>query len=289
MESAPPRPLTLEPIGYLRTGAATKVEAPRQPRAARGVTGRIELLPGRHYEHALLDLERWSHIWVLFWFDRNEGWRPKVLPPRSRTGRKGVFATRAPHRPNPLGLSALRLERIEGLTLHVRDVDLLDGTPVLDIKPYVPYTDAIAEAGSGWLDDAAVGASADPVPAFIIDWSAHAAEQAAWVEAQTGLALRSRADAILQLGAEPHPYRRIRRRGAEGTLALKEWRLRFEVQGRSVMVHSVASGFRPAQLAVTAPGAAPAPRIDPVQLDLHRQFNARFEGAALSGSQVSAP
>ena len=84
---------------------------------------------------------------MLFWFDRNEGWRPKVLPPRSRSGRKGVFATRSPHRPNPLGLSAVRLERVDGLTLHVSDVDMLDGTPVLDIKPYVAYTDAIADAG----------------------------------------------------------------------------------------------------------------------------------------------
>ncbi len=74
----------------------------------------------------------------------------RVLPPRSRTGRKGVFSTRAPHRPNPLGLSALKLEKVEGLRLSVRGVDLLDGTPVLDIKPYVPYTDAWPDARSGW-------------------------------------------------------------------------------------------------------------------------------------------
>ena len=76
-------------------------------------------------------------IWVLFWFHLNEGWRPKVQPPRSTTGRKGLFSTRSPHRPNPLGLSALRLERVEGLTVHVRGADLVDGTPVLDIKPYM--------------------------------------------------------------------------------------------------------------------------------------------------------
>ena len=74
----------------------------------------------RNFEHALSNLVEWQYIWVLFWFDRNEGWRPKVLPPRSRSGRKGVFATRSPHRPNPLGLSAVRLTRVDGLTLILR-------------------------------------------------------------------------------------------------------------------------------------------------------------------------
>ena len=90
--------LVLEPIGYVRTALATKVEAARQPRAGGGAVGRIELLPARNFEHALSNLAEWQYIWVLFWFDRNEGWRPKVLPPRSRSGRKGVFATRCTHR-----------------------------------------------------------------------------------------------------------------------------------------------------------------------------------------------
>ena len=80
----PLKQLTLEPIGFVRSAAADKAEAARQPRASRGAPGRIELLPGRNFEHALCDLADWQYIWVLFWFDRNEGWRPKVLPPRSR-------------------------------------------------------------------------------------------------------------------------------------------------------------------------------------------------------------
>ena len=147
-----PARLLLEPIGFVRCAAATKVQAARQPRAAAGVAARIELLPGRNFEHALEDLARWELIWVLFWFHHNPGWRPKVLPPRSTSGRKGVFATRAPHRPNPIGLSVVRLEQVDGLTLHVRDADMLDGTPVLDLKPYVAYTDAHPGAGTGWLE-----------------------------------------------------------------------------------------------------------------------------------------
>ena len=144
--------MLLQPIGHLRTAFTSKVEAPRQPAAATDIPGVIELLPGLNLEHAIEDLAGWERIWVIFWFDRNAGWRPKVLPPRSTDGRKGVLATRSPHRPNPLGLSALRLERVEGLHLHVRDVDLLDGTPVLDIKPYVPYADAFPQSRAGWID-----------------------------------------------------------------------------------------------------------------------------------------
>src|SRR6188768_2170711 len=160
-QGAPVRPLMLEPIGYVRNALATKVEAARQPRAGgSGAAGSIELLPARNFEHALSNLAEWQYIWVLFWFDRNEGWRPKVLPPRSGSGRKGVFATRSPHRPNPLGLSALRLLRVDGLSVHVAGVDLLDGTPVFDIKPYVAYTDAWPDSRSGWLATAN-----DPAPA----------------------------------------------------------------------------------------------------------------------------
>ena len=236
------RPLTLEPIGYVRTALQFKDEAPRQPRASGGAPGRIELLSGRNYEHALLDLSGWDHIWVLFWFHHNAGWRPKVLPPRSSSGRKGVFATRSPHRPNPIGLSAVRLERVEGLTLHVQDIDMLDGTPVLDLKPYVAYTDAIVDAGNGWLD------GADPIAAFDVQWDAAAAEQAAWVEARTSLTLRARVTSTLALGPEPQPYRRIRRDGEKFVLAVKDWRARFSVEGRQVRVHEIRSGYRDSQL-----------------------------------------
>jgi len=260
--AASAKQLVLEPIGYVRTTLATKVEAARQPRAGGGAAGRIELLPARNFEHALSNLSEWQYIWVLFWFDRNEGWRPKVLPPRSRSGRKGVFATRSPHRPNPLGLSAVRLERVEGLTLHVSDVDMLDGTPVLDIKPYVAYTDAIADASGGWLTSE--DAPRDPIPQFEVIWDAVAVEQAAWIEAQTGLPLRERATATLALGPEPHPYRRIRRETSGFTLCVKDWRLRFDVDGRRVQVSSVESGVRKSELA----------RLSEVnaELTLHRAF-----------------
>src|SRR3569832_1383470 len=238
-----PQPLILDPIGYLRSPLAPKVEAARQPRAAAGSAAQIELLPGRNFEHALDDLDQWERIWVVFWFHLNPGWRPKVLPPRSTSGRKGVFSTRSPHRPIPIGLSVVRLERVDGLILHIRDCDILDGTPILDIKPYVAYTDAHPNAGSGWLE------TADPVQEFVVQFEPLAEEQASWVETNTGLALRERIQSTLALGPEPHPYRRIRSMGEWMQLAVKEWRVRFTVAGRDVRVHEIFSGFQAAQLA----------------------------------------
>ena len=270
--------LTLEPIGFVRNALATKVEAARQPRAAAGAEARIELLPGRNFEHALEDLARWELIWVIFWFHLNSGWRPKVLPPRSTTGRKGVFATRSPHRPNPLGMSVVRLERVDGLTLHIRDADMIDGTPVLDLKPYIAYTDSHPGAGRGWLEDAEGLATeaqrresheapatrrgthrssgltsavqpTDPVRGYIVRFDALATEQAAWIEAHTGLAIRERIQSTLTLGPAPHPYRRIRRIDGWMQLAVKEWRVRFTVVERDVQVIGIDSGFRASQLA----------------------------------------
>lgn len=263
-----PQSLTLDPIGYVRSALATKVDAARQPRAAAGVSAQIELLPGRHFEHALDDLDQWELIWVIFWFHLNPRWRPKVLPPRSTSGRKGVFSTRSPHRPNPVGLSVVRLERIDGLVLHIRDCDIVDGTPVLDIKPYVAYTDAHPAAASGWLE------STDPVPAFTVQFEPLAEEQAAWVESQTGLNLRERIQSTLALGPQPHPYRRIRSIGDWMQLAVKEWRVRFSVAGRDVRVHDIYSGFQPAQLASSKDGEARRP---------HREFNTRWPRQTASG------
>jgi tRNA-Thr(GGU) m(6)t(6)A37 methyltransferase TsaA len=250
---------------------ATKVQAARQPRAAAGTPARIELLPGRNFEHALEDLAHWELIWVIFWFHLNPGWRPKVLPPRSTTGRKGVFATRSPHRPNPIGMSVVRLERVDGLILHIRDADMLDGTPVLDLKPYVAYTDAHPGAGTGWLEDAERPGTraqpSDPVRAHVVQFEALAAEQAVWIEAHTGLAIRERIQSTLALGPTPHPYRRIRRVDEWMQLSVKEWRVRFTVVERDVRVIEIYSGFRASQLAPCGADESLRP---------HREFLAKW-------------
>jgi tRNA-Thr(GGU) m(6)t(6)A37 methyltransferase TsaA len=128
--------LSVRPIGFVRSPFVEKVDAPRQATVAEGTVGRIEILP--EYELGLRDLDGFERIWVVFWFHEAAD-RPKlkVLPPRS-DDKRGVFATRSPHRPNPIGMSAVRLVGVEGTVVHVRDLDILDGTPVLDLKPYLP-------------------------------------------------------------------------------------------------------------------------------------------------------
>lgn len=280
---APMRPLTLEPIGVVRSPFRDRVSAPRQPAAAEGIAGTIELLPGRNYEHALEDLEGWEYLFVVFWFHLNEGWRPKVLPPRSER-RRGVFSTRSPHRPNPIGLSVVKLESVEGLVLHIRNVDMLDGTPVLDIKPYVPYTDAIPAARTGWLTPLVDDLSSDtlpkdPEPGFHVTWSELAAEQARWLASEHDVNLAEPVTRSLELGPQPHPYRRIKREGDSLRLAVKDWRIRFRVEGRLVTVFAITTGYRPSQLAL--------PSVDPAIL-VHQAFVARYE-SALDGVANTRP
>jgi tRNA-Thr(GGU) m(6)t(6)A37 methyltransferase TsaA len=245
--------LTLAPIGIVHTAHATKIEAARQPAAAHGTTGVIELYPGHDFEHALEDIASWERLWVIFWFHQNSGWRPKVLPPRSTDGRKGVFATRAPHRPNPLGLSVVRLDSVEGLKLFVRDIDMLDGTPVLDLKPYVPYADAFPDSRSGWLD-----VPRDPIAGFTVNFAPRAVAQLEWIAAHS--------DLPLSLGPQPHPYRRIRReRDGLLRLAVQDWRVRFSVTDTQVLVLEILSGYRPSQLTENAP-------VTNAAIALHQEF-----------------
>ena len=253
-----------EPIGFVRSPFSERTDAPRQATVAGAadVAGRIELLEGRGYEHALSGLDGFDRLWVLFVFHKNveqeRGWKPKVLPPRSDK-KRGLFATRSPHRPNPIGMSAVALERIEGRVVHVRGLDLLDGTPVLDLKPYVAYADAFPTARAGWLE------VADPIAAFEVVYEALAEAQLAWL-AEQGIDLRAAIDAVLSLGPEPHPYRRIRRHGDGMRLAVKEWRVDFvaDTDAKRVDVKGIATGYRAKELA-TEPG-----------LEAHRAFVARW-------------
>jgi hypothetical protein len=136
----------------------------------------------------------------------------------------------------------------------VQDVDIIDGSPVLDLKPYVPYADAFPDARTGWLEPLAPAAGSeaprDPEPGFTVVWSDAAAAQAAWLR-ERGVELRAPVDAVLGLGPQPHPYRRIKREGEGFRLAVKDWRVRFRVDGRMVTVDAIASGYRPGELAAS--------------------------------------
>jgi len=260
---SPQTELVLHPIGVVHSPFHERLQAPRQPAAAAGIEGSIELFPTNGVEHALEDLASFRFIWVLFWFHKNQSFKPKVLPPRSQQ-RRGVFATRSPYRPNPIGLSALELLAVEGRVLRVRNLDILDGTPVLDVKPYIPYTDSIGLANSGWLEQP--DSSNDPLPAYLVTFSEGAVARLAYLEQEHELVLREHVEQVLRLGPQPHPYRRIKRQGDGFVLAYKAWRFSFTADASRIRVTDVRSGYNPSEL---------FDKGDP-ELAVHREFQERF-------------
>lgn len=141
----------LEPvsIGVVRTPFLEPTGTPIQPRFAEGALGTIVVQ--EEFSEGLDDIDGFERLWLLYWLDRINTSKLKVIPYRD-TRERGIFATRAPCRPNPIGMSVVRLLKREGSVLHIADVDLLDNTPLLDIKPYIPQYDAHPESQAGWVD-----------------------------------------------------------------------------------------------------------------------------------------
>ena len=147
-------------IATIRTGFPSKFGIPRQSGPVPELKGTIVFNPEFRNPDALRGLEGFSHIWLIWEFSEavREDWSPTVRPPRlGGNTRLGVFATRSPFRPNPIGLSCVKLDSIElstpnGPVLHVSGADLMDGTPIYDIKPYIPYTDCVPDATAGFTD-----------------------------------------------------------------------------------------------------------------------------------------
>jgi len=141
--------IALRTIGVIRSSHLTAEGTPIQPAYAEQSIGTVVV--DAELEPALTDLDGFERIWLCYWFDRVGPYKPLVVPYRD-TVEHGLFATRSPCRPNPLGLSVVRLLSRQGTTLHVAGLDVLDGTPLLDIKPYVPQFDAYPGSKAGWFD-----------------------------------------------------------------------------------------------------------------------------------------
>jgi tRNA-Thr(GGU) m(6)t(6)A37 methyltransferase TsaA len=144
------QPVTLHPIGVIHSPHRRAEETPIQPVYAAGVRGRAEILP--EYADGLRDLEGFSHIFLIYWFHKALSTQ-LIVKPFLEDATHGVFATRAPCRPNPIGLSIVRLVGRDGNVLHLADVDVLDETPLLDIKPYIARFDRHDSTRSGWQED----------------------------------------------------------------------------------------------------------------------------------------
>jgi tRNA-Thr(GGU) m(6)t(6)A37 methyltransferase TsaA len=150
--------LELTPIGLIHSPHRQAEGTPIQARWAVGIEGTAELFP--EFAAGLCDLDGFDRIWLLYWFDRARAARLEVVPYLD-TQTRGVFATRSPSRPNPVGLSCVRLLAVEGSRLRVADLDVLDGTPLLDIKPCVPDFDVFPVERVGWYADARGSRTAD--------------------------------------------------------------------------------------------------------------------------------
>lgn len=234
--------MNVEPIGIFQCAQVYRYDAGRQGTVTHDSAGTVVLHPGRNFEQALSDLEGFSHVWLLFQFHKNENWKPLVRPPRGDR-KVGVFASRTPYRPNPIGMSCVRLGTIDGLRIEVFDHDLLDGTPILDIKPYLPYADSVPDATTGWLEECAE----DP---YTIEMSEGMREQVDWLATQ-GVD-RLEAFLIQQLSHEPCNTKKKRVRHVEDDrweIAYRTWRVRFSLDDDAhITLRSVHSGYSAADL-----------------------------------------
>lgn len=186
--------MTLEPIGTVHTCFGGKFGVPRQPGLCPSAWGRLVLHEPFRSAEAIRGIEGFSHLWLIFGFHEtaDHGWKPTVRPPRlGGNQRVGVFASRSTFRPNGLGLSLVRLEGVDENELLLGGVDLIDGTPVYDIKPYLPYAESIPDATAGF--------AADEIPRLNVELAEEAVERFS--------SLPQRAQAVIReaLALDPRP------------------------------------------------------------------------------------
>lgn len=261
--------MELTQIGTFFGEANYKYDVPRQGRLFAGHPGRIELLKGQNFEMALRDLDGFERIWVIFQFHENKGWRPTTRPPVPPKGkdRVGTFASRSPYRPNAIGLSCVRLIKIEDLTLYVDEADMLNETPILDIKPYIPMADAFPNAKAGWVDEQ------DDKRWEVLATERFAAQNK-WICENSSFDLMNFADVQLGRGgfaegAFDSSRRRltIEENAKTGVLAYRTFRIDFSYDelARTVSLLGIRSGYSPEDLLEGAPDKYG-------DKDLHRKF-----------------
>jgi len=229
--------LKCKPIGYFHGCQSEKYMAPKQAELGNEEDkGLIILNPCCNFEQALEDLESFERIWILYWFHRSGSWKTKVTTPRAGP-KRGLFATRSPHRPNPIGLSCVQLLSIHGRKIHIGKNDLLDNTPILDIKPYLAYADAFPESKQGWIDEL-------PQIVYHLKWSPMAQQQAEFIEKRQKIPLINTVNLRLQDNPFPFKNHRIKQTNEnEYTLAMKTWRIHYSIDDGVVEIMKIASGY----------------------------------------------
>lgn len=239
-------PRTYSPIGTFHSSSVHKYEAPRQ-----GVVNvseqeaYVELKNGE-LTQALKDLEGFSRVWLVYDFHQSQNWKPIIRPPRGPHEKRGVFATRTPYRPNSIGLSAVELVRVEGSRVYVKGHDLLDQTPILDLKPYLPYADAFPDEKIGWL-------TGIDEQRFTVSYSARAESQLTYLEQQGVSQMRGFIQSQLEFDPLDSDRKRVSTLGDGYQLAYRTWRAVFTIDQNAIEVIEIRSGYTPESLDSSRP------------------------------------
>jgi tRNA-Thr(GGU) m(6)t(6)A37 methyltransferase TsaA len=232
--------LNIQPIGYLKSKDQAKFSVPHQASKKESKGHYIELLGSQNFEMALKDLDGFERIWLLWWFDKNTSWRPCVLPPRGESKKRGVFATRSPHRPNPLGISCVKILKIKGRKIFISDSDLIDGTPIFDIKPYIPEVDSFPDSKAGWVDSLNLDHSKN----YQVIISNQAQEQLDWLMNNWAINFVDKASETLAKDPSPHRTRRISKlKDGSFRIGCGPWRLFFTLNQNEILISKVAPGY----------------------------------------------
>ncbi|MCK9281141.1 MAG: tRNA (N6-threonylcarbamoyladenosine(37)-N6)-methyltransferase TrmO [Melioribacteraceae bacterium] len=248
------------PIGYVKSDFKHRYETPRQGVLAGDSVSYIQLEEGNNFQQAIKELEGFDRIWVIYVFHLNNNWKTMVNPPRHLDKKVGVFASRSPHRPNPVGISCVKLEKISGLKIYISESDILDGSPVLDIKPYLPYSDSFPDSSTGWV-------RTDIGEKYSVEFLPAAAEACDWLEKNAEIKLMNFARLQLEFKPSDNSRKRVSNLGNDFELAYRTWRINYTVDeiGKKVVVKNIRSGYTLEEL------SSPEDKYE--DKTLHKKFN----------------
>lgn len=228
---------SLSPIGIIHSPYKQKFAIPRQPRLVESAIGKVELFSPYNDLDIVNGLEEFTHLWLIFLFHENieSGWSAKVRPPRLGGNKKlGVFATRSSFRPNPIGMSAVKIIDIEKLGdsifINISGLDLLDGTPIIDLKPYIPYADSISEATAGF-------AQSKPEHSMQVRFENQAKQQCLQAEVKHP-GIKKFIEAVLQ--QDPRPaYKKLNKDKQEYAVFLYDYNVKWQVENNCCIVTAI--------------------------------------------------
>jgi tRNA-Thr(GGU) m(6)t(6)A37 methyltransferase TsaA len=251
-------------IGVFKCDAEYKHDIPRQGVFNQNRVGKIILNKGENFEQGLRGLEGFERIWIIFVLNRNSSWKPIVSPPVQTATQKriGVFASRAPYRPNMIGLSCVKLLSVEGNVITVDESDILNDTPILDIKPYIPKADAFPEAAAGWVDEQVISK-------FKLIKSDLFEKQNQFLQG-----LNSDLFNIAKVQLEENPFNIERKRikfnedQTSGVLSYRMFRIAFSIENQTITLKQIYSGYSKDELNTLEDKYN--------DKDIHRQFTQNF-------------